>query len=135
MKRYALLTLILVSTALPVAGRAFDDNKKEEQQEKAKSKERVYNADFEKVWTACVQAANENFVMEHSEKESGILNFHSGTSLTSNGFRVGVTVIKLDDGRTKVVLNPQKKGQLFAWGAGGRIADKYFKAVNSKLEH
>src|SRR5262249_35120437 len=64
-----------------------------------KAKERTYAASFEVVWTACVQAANENFVIEHSDKDSGILNFHSGMSLTSNGFRVGVTVSKLDDER------------------------------------
>ena len=99
-----------------------------------KDRERIYTEDFDRVWTACVQAANENFAIEHSEKESGILNFHSGKSLTSNGFRVGVTVIKMEDERIKVVINPQKKDQLFAWGAGGRIADKYFKAVDKLLK-
>jgi hypothetical protein len=32
-----------------------------------------------------------------------------------------------------VHLNAQKKHQLVAWGAGGRIADKFFKGVEKNL--
>ncbi len=97
-------------------------------------KTRTYNAPYEKVWDAVVASANENFVIEHSEKESGILNFHSGISMSSNGFRCGVVVKKRDDGKVRVQLNTQKKAQLFAWGAGGRIADKFFKGVDLYLK-
>jgi len=97
-------------------------------------KTRTYDVSFEKVWEAVVASANENFVIEHSDKESGILNFHSGISMASNGFRCGVVVKKTDDGKVRVQLNTQKKAQLFAWGAGGRIADKFFKGVENYLK-
>jgi hypothetical protein len=41
---------------------------------------------------------------------------------------------KEEDGRTRVKLNTQKKGQLFAWGAGGRIAKKFWSAVDEQLK-
>jgi hypothetical protein len=63
------------------------------------------------------------------------LEFHSGISLTSNGFRVGVTLTKLEDNKTRVKVNTQKKAQVFAWGAGGRITEKFFKAVDEQLSN
>ena len=55
-------------------------------------------------------------------------------SLTSNGFRGAVTISETDEDEILVKLNTQKKGQLFAWGAGGRIADKFFKALDENLK-
>jgi hypothetical protein len=120
----ALLILLLGVSAAIAAGK----------KEKEDDKTRIFNADYDKVWEAAVASANENFVIEHSEKESGILNFHSGISLTGNGFRCGVLITKLEDGRVRVQLNTQKKAQIFAWGAGGRIAEKFFKGMTRYLE-
>jgi hypothetical protein len=39
-----------------------------------KNRERVYDAPFEKVLTACVQAASEKYVITNSEKASGALS-------------------------------------------------------------
>ena len=47
---------------------------------------RTYDAPFDKVWTACVQAASEKYVVTHSEKESGILSFEQGPSWKSNSW-------------------------------------------------
>ena len=124
------LLALLMLGAVAIA----DDKNKDKDKEKEEDKVRMYDSPFDKVWTACVASANENFVIEHSDKDSGILNFHSGTSLTSNGFRVGIVVMKMDDGKVRVQLNTQKKKQLFAWGAGGRISDKFFKGVEKFLK-
>lgn len=120
--RQLICALIIVLACTPVLGKDKDD------------KARTFDAPIEKVWEAVVASANENFVIEHSDKDSGILNFHSGISMTSNGFRCGVVVKKNDDGKVRVQLNTQKKAQLFAWGAGGRIADKFFKGVENYLK-
>lgn len=120
----ALVILLLAVSA------AVGDDKKEKEDDKTK----VFDAPYEKVWEAAIASANANFVIEHSEKESGILNFHSGMSMASNGFRCGVVVTKTDDGKVRVQLNTQKKAQLFAWGAGGRIADKFFKGMTKYLK-
>jgi hypothetical protein len=109
---------------------AVGDGKKEKEDDKTK----VFDAPYDKVWDAAIASANENFVIEHSEKESGILNFHSGMSMASNGFRCGVVITKMDDGKVRVQLNTQKKAQIFAWGAGGRISDKFFKGMQKYLK-
>jgi hypothetical protein len=100
----------------------------------ANDKEQVYNAPFDKVWAATVKAANEKFTLIHSEKESGVLSFETGTSTTSYGFTVGVSVTKLADDKTKVTVNAQKKRAQVAWGAGDRIAKKFFDAVEENLK-
>ena len=96
-------------------------------------KQRIFEGTYDAVWNACVRAANQEFTLEHSEKESGVLSFRTGASLASWGFRVGVTVTQVDDKTVKVVLNPQKVTFQFAWGAGDRIVAKYFRAVHRNL--
>jgi hypothetical protein len=96
---------------------------------------RTYDAPFDKVWIACVQAASEKYVVTHSEKESGILSFEQGPSWKSNswGTDVGVSVIKISDTQTEVIVHPQKKqAQLFA--NLGSISKTFFKAVEEKLK-
>lgn len=96
-------------------------------------KSRTFNAPYEQVWEACIASAGENFVIEHSEKDSGMLTFRTGISVTSAGFTVGVVLKREDDKRVSVRLNPQAKG-LGNWGAGGRIAKKFFKGVDQFLK-
>jgi hypothetical protein len=97
------------------------------------SKSRTFQEPIEKTWAACVRAAGEKFTLIHTEKESWILTFSTGISFTSNGFTCSVTLVKVDDKTTRVKLNTQKNKQLFAWGAGGRISEKFFKAVEECL--
>jgi hypothetical protein len=99
----------------------------------AESKSQTFQEPIEKTWTACVRAAGEKFTLIHTEKESWILTFSTGISLTSNGFTCSVNLIKIGDKSTQVKLNTQKNKQLFAWGAGGRISKKFFKAVEEYL--
>jgi hypothetical protein len=110
--------LFFLSVARPLAG---------------ESKSKTFHESIEKTWTACVRAAGEKFTIIHTDKESWILTFSTGTSLTSSGFTCGVNLVKVDDQSTQVILNPQKNKQLFAWGAGGRISEKFFRAVEEYL--
>jgi hypothetical protein len=100
-----------------------------------KNRERVYDAPFEKVWNACVQAASEKYVITHSEKASGVLSFKQGMSWKTNsyGMDVGVTVIAVSDTQTKVMLNPQKQKSQLSW-AGSDITKKYFEALDKNLK-
>jgi hypothetical protein len=52
-----------------------------------KGKEQVFQHSKEDVWNACVKAASQQFTLDYSDKESGVLSFSSGISLTSNGFK------------------------------------------------
>jgi hypothetical protein len=47
---------------------------------------------------------------------------------------VGVSVTKLADDKTKVTVNAQRKRAQVAWGAGDRIAKKFFDAVEENLK-
>jgi hypothetical protein len=100
-----------------------------------KDRERAYDAPFEKVWNACVQAANEKYTITHSEKASGVLSFKQGMSWKTNsyGMDVGVTVVAVSDTQTKVTINPQKQKSQLSW-AGSDITKKFFEAVDKNLK-
>jgi hypothetical protein len=99
-----------------------------------KDRERVYDAPFDKVWNACVQAANENYTITHSEKASGVLSFKQGMSWRTNswGMDIGVTLVAVSDTQTKVTI-PQKQKSQVSW-AGSAITKKFFGAVDEKLK-
>jgi hypothetical protein len=98
MKGGTILVLLSLSPMVSVA----KDNK---------DRERVYEAPFDKVWTACVQAANENYTVQFARKEDGVISFEQGGSLLHNSYGtiVGVTVVVVNNGSTKVTINPRTK--------------------------
>lgn len=100
-----------------------------------KDRERVYDAPFDKVWTACVRAANEKYTITFSNKADGVISFEQGMSWKTNswGMKVGVTVVALGETQTKVTINPQKKQSQASW-AGGDISRKFFAAVENALK-
>jgi hypothetical protein len=101
--------------------------------EKKGDKERIYKVPIETMWTACMKTAAEDNVIDYSNEKEGIITFKTGTSMASWGFRISLTLSKLD-GRTRIKLTTQKtRGQLVAWGAGGRTVDKFFKALDKRL--
>ena len=99
-------------------------------------RERVYDAPFEKVWNACVQAAQKKYTITHSDRASGVLSFKQGLSLRTNsyGMNVDVTVVAVNDTQTKVTLNPHKKVKTQLTWAGGDITKKFFAAVDKILK-
>jgi hypothetical protein len=129
-KKIIVSALMLITIAIV----AQADDKKENEDKDEKKRTRVYNGALDVVWKAAIRAASENFSVAHSDKESGTFEFHTGISMTSNGFRCSVTVTEMEDKRVRVRVNPQKKAQLFAWGAGGRIIDKFFKALDRNMK-
>ena len=118
--------LVAIMTCMIGVGTAKDNSK---------DRERVYDAPFDKVWAACVQAASEKYTVTHSDKGSGVLTFHQGLSWRTNsyGMNVGVTVISVTESETKVILNPQKeKSQISS--AGSSITKKFFETVDKALK-
>jgi hypothetical protein len=129
---------VLVGVLMLTCGLSVRSSAKEEENS---ARERVYDAPFDKVWAACVQAANEKFALLHSEKASGVLTFENGKAasygthgIELGGISVGVTVTSVNDNKTKVVLNPQKKRLQFASSATGPIGKKFFEAVELLLK-
>jgi hypothetical protein len=137
MKTGALVLLLFaLSVAYPLnLSTAFDDKHKNESlYEKKGDKERIYNVTFEEMGKVCMKAASEENVVEFSDRETGILTYKSGMSMASWGFRISVSLTKVEDNRTRVKLTTQKtRGQLVAWGAGGRTVNKFFDGVDKLL--
>lgn len=132
-----LLSLLLIFYfAAAVAADDKDKNKKDSNllYEKKGDKERVYKVPYDKMFAACMKAAAEENVIEFQDKETGVITFKTGTSMASWGFKISVSLTKLEDNRTRIKLTTQKtRGQLVAWGAGGRTAEKYFKGLDKQL--
>jgi hypothetical protein len=121
MKRtLAIVLLALFGTAWPAVGLAGDD------------KEKGFAAPPEKVFAAAAAVVRKHYtVVEINDKEK-VITFWTGYSLTSSGFQVTAT-FEGKDGSTVVRLRPAKRQQLFAWGAGGRVAKKFFEQVREQL--
>ena len=98
----------------------------------AANTERNYDAPFDKVWTACVQAASENYTITHSERESGILSFEKAASFHTET-DVNVSVVKISNTQTKVIVHPQKK-QAQILSDATSVAKTYVKAVEEELK-
>lgn len=99
----------------------------------AKQKRKTFQGTPEQVFRAGLKAAQKHWRVTFSDKETLMFSFSTGTSLTTWGMDVGVTLKNLGSDRVEVIVGTQKKLQLFAWGAGGRIADKFFKELERQL--
>jgi hypothetical protein len=123
------------SSKSPHAPREESSSEVKVAKDKVKDRERVYDAPFDRVWTACVQSASEKYTVTFSNKPDGVISFEQGMSWKTNswGMKVGVTVVPLGETKTKVILNPQKKQSQLSW-AGGDITKKFFAAVEKALK-
>lgn len=129
------ITAIIFMFIFSISAFAFDDKKQPKLYEKKSDKERIYRVGFEPLWRAAIEAAKEHFTVDQIHKEEGLFTFNSGAGFTTHGFDVNVSFSKDDEGGTRIKLNfHKKKAQLFSWGAGGNIADKFFKELDKKLE-
>lgn len=100
-----------------------------------KPNERIYNAPFEKVWQICIQTANQNWKVTHTDQSQGILKFRQGMSLKTNswGMHVRVTVSRVDESHTKVILNSEKIDPLELSWAGRDIRKRFFAVLDNSF--
>lgn len=99
----------------------------------AKPKEKVYDVPPAQLFGMLEKAVHSKFVITFQDKDEMLISFHTGVSLTSNGFECNASVEK-DGAKSKVLINPQKVKQAFAWGAGDRIAEDIFKLIDKEAE-
>lgn len=126
------LTTFALLLCLPLVAIA-DDKKKQNLYEKKDDRERVYFVPYDRLWSASIAAAKEEFSIADTNEKDGYFSFESGAGFTSTGFSVSVALIKVEDGKTRIKLSLQKKSSKFAWGAGGRVTDKFFKTLDRIL--
>lgn len=100
--------------------------------EKKGDRERIYRISFDRMWDACIQIAKDRFNVTFINRDEGILNFESGQKFTSNPFRYGVSLSKVDDSKSKITVNVQNKG----WGGllSGSQRSKRVKEFFSSLD-
>lgn len=87
------------------------------------------------MFQATLLAAQHNWAVRSADENAGVISFDTGISLTSNGMACSALVVQLRDGKVEVRLTTQKKLQAFAWGVGGRIANKLFAAIEVELQN
>jgi len=103
----------------------------------AKPKEKVYNNTPQEVFQAALRTARERHVVTYVDEKNLMLTFETGTSALSYGFNANATVEQMADGKSKLIINVQKKNAGkdagLSFGAGDRMANKFFQQVEEEL--
>ncbi len=121
------LALVLLLNALPAAAQ----------------KDQIVHAKPSDTFKAAIEVAKANYTVESVSDAARIVSFHTGHSLTSNGMNVSVTFDGVPAGcekdstcrETAVHVRVTKaNNQLFAFGAGDRIAKKFFGELDKQVK-
>lgn len=103
----------------------------------AKPKKKTYHYPATRVFQAALRAAKEHHVVTFVDQKNLLLTFETGTSWVSYGFNANASVESDGPKKSTLIINVQKKNVgksvSFAWGAGGRMANKFFKEVSKEL--
>lgn len=98
----------------------------------AEPKKKVFNNSSDQVFKAALRAARERHVVTYVDEKSLMFTFETGRSITSEGFVANASVEPEGDDKSTLIINVQtKKG--FSWGAGDRMADKFYQQVGDEL--
>ena len=103
----------------------------------AKPKKKTFNNSASEVFQAALRTARERYVVSYVDEKNLMLTFETGVSAFSYGFNANASVEPEAENRASLLINVQKKnvGKTFtiAAGAGGRMADDFFKQVEEEL--
>ena len=103
----------------------------------AKPKVKVFNKTSQEVFQAALRTARERHIVTYVDEKNLMLTFETGTSAFSYGFNANASVEQEADGKSKLILNVQKKNTgtnaSISMGAGGRMADKFLQQVEQEL--
>lgn len=98
----------------------------------AKPKKKTYNNSPEQVFLAALRTARERHVVTYVDAKMMMFTFETGRSFTSEGFIANASVEPEGNGQTTLIINVQNKKGL-SWGAGDRMADKFYQQVGDEL--
>jgi hypothetical protein len=124
-----------VSSSTPANQKDKGENKAASVYEKKNDRERTYDIPFDRMWDTCLQIAKDSFNLTFISRDEGIVNFESGQKFTSNPFRYGVSLSKVDDERTKIVVNVQNKGWggILSAGQRNKRTKEFFSSLDERL--
>src|SRR5215813_5318699 len=98
----------------------------------AKPKKKTYNNSADEVFKAALRTARERHVVTYVDEKMLMITFETGRSFTSQGFVANASVEPQGENKATLILNVQNKKGM-SWGAGDRMADKFFDQVNDEL--
>lgn len=120
MKRWVRLCFVVITVALvPLSAHA-------------KPKKKIYNNSPDQVFKAALRTARERHVVTYIDAKTLMFTFETGRSFTSNGFVANATVEAEGEEKATLIINVQNK-QGASWGAGDRMADKFYQQVTEEL--
>jgi hypothetical protein len=123
MKRARIALALVVSTLATTSG-VFA----------APAKVHVFDGGLNQVFDATVKAVEKNWKkVQASDRSAGTIRFHTTVSLTTWGEDCTAVLRDLGNGKVEVSLQATNSAQLYAWGVGGRIAQKLFKSIQEEL--
>ncbi len=99
-------TIALVVASLTLASTAH-----------ARGKETVFDAPKNRVFAAALEVVATEFRLENADKETGLIAFRSGMSMSTwKGQDLSLLVIEVDAEHSKVIVNSKQRGQQgFDW--------------------
>jgi hypothetical protein len=113
------LLLISIALLLPILAQA-------------EPKKKTYNNSADQLFQAALRTARERHVVTFVDEKTLMFTFETGRSVTSEGFVANASVEPQGDSSATLIINVQtKKG--FSWGAGDRMAEKFYSQVSDEL--
>lgn len=114
-----LIALAMIGILLPICAQA-------------KPKKKVYNNSPEQVFLAAVRTARERHVVTYVNEKMLMFTFETGQSFASQGFIANASVEPEGANQATLIINVQNKKGV-SWGAGDRMADKFYEQVADEL--
>ncbi|HEY3768295.1 MAG TPA: hypothetical protein VGN44_06450 [Candidatus Angelobacter sp.] len=99
----------------------------------AKPKKKMFDNEATDVFTAALRTARERHVVTFVDEKMLMFTFQTGHSTFTKGFIANASIEPQDNNRATLVINVQTKDGEAAWGAGDRMADKFFDQVKEEL--
>jgi hypothetical protein len=99
----------------------------------AKPKKKMFDNGATDVFTAALRTARERHVVTYVDEKMLMFTFQTGHSAFTKGFIANASIEPQDETKATLVINVQTKDGEAAWGAGDRMADKFFDQVKEEL--
>jgi len=118
MTKRTLVFLLLLAVCLPAL---------------AKPKKKLYDNAAADLFNAALRTARERHVVTYVDEKMLMFTFSTGRSVFSKGFIANASIEPQNNTSATLVINVQTKEGEVAWGAGDRMADKFFDQVKEEL--
>src|SRR5579859_6915490 len=99
----------------------------------AKPKKKMYSNGATDLFTAALRTARERHVVTYVDEKMLMFTFQTGHSFFTKGFVANASIEPQDENRAMLIINVQTKDGEAAFGAGDRMADKFFDQVREEL--